>query len=137
VIRADGARATALTVRADLTTVDAGSKMLTDFVRSRRGLHVERFPRSEFKSRQIAGAMNAATVVGELSLRGVRRTIEVRGRASVSDTEARAETSFSIEREDYEISPGAPAEWVLSDELEVFVELVAVPMDEEAACPIP
>ena len=119
-----------VSVAIDTRTVSASTDLLTDLVRSSRVLDVARYPEASFVSRRIrrdGRAPDRYVISGELTLRGVTRTLEVAGTLRRRSGHLVAETDFSVRRQDFGIRPGGLLELLVHDEVRIEMEVVAEP----------
>ncbi len=131
-----------LSLQVDLTSAEGGADWITKLVRSERFLHVESFPKASFSSTRIKAHKTTLELEGDLTLRGVTHRLRIlatgRGipetqttrrtapQTSSPPASVEAEASFGVDRHAFGIEPGAPHEWVLSDEVDVELKLHAV-----------
>jgi len=64
-------------VTVDVASVDSGDAARDDHLRSAELFDVERFPTATFRGRAHRWSANTGTVVGELTLKGVTRPVEL------------------------------------------------------------
>jgi polyisoprenoid-binding protein YceI len=119
-----------LSLLVKMTTAEGAAEWITELIRSERFLHVTAFPTARFESTQIRRLDGELTIEGALTLRGVTRRLRVHATASgdlagAAPVQLQAQTSFAVDRHAFGIEPGAPHEWVLSDEVDVELTLRA------------
>lgn len=88
-----------LTIEA--TSLDTGIAMRDNHLRSADFFDVERFPTIDFQSVRVESAGRRATVLGNLTLRGVTREIEVPIEVQITSAALVASGEFVLNRGEY------------------------------------
>lgn len=117
-------------IRVDLemATVFTDSEKLTGHLQSPDFFGVEVMPQARFVSTAIAQQQgNKYDVTGELTLHGVTKSITFPAHITMSDTQLDAAAEFTINRKDFGIVyPGKPDD-LISDDVQVTLEIHAKP----------
>lgn len=94
---------------------------LTDHLKNADFFEVEKFPRASFKSTKIeadkAKGTDAFTVTGELTLRGVTKSITFPAKITVADKNVTVSAEFSINRKDFGIEYSGKADNLIRDDV--------------------
>lgn len=94
---------------------------LTDHLKTADFFEVEKFPRAGFKSTSIvadkAKGADAYTVTGELTLRGVTKSITFPATIKVADKNVSVNAEFSINRKDFGIVYAGKADNLIRDDV--------------------
>lgn len=85
----------------------------------------EKFPQAEFESTKITKAGDGYLVMGNLTLRGVKKGITFPAKIETTDSSASVKAEFGINRKDFDITyPGMPDD-LIKDEVLIKVDLTA------------
>ena len=117
-----------VSVEIDMKSVWSDAEKLTGHLLSPDFFDVEKFPKSEFVSTEIkAGGAEGAThtVTGNLTLRGVTKSVSFPAKVEISDSEVKATAEFSINRKDFDIVyPGKPDD-LIHDNVTIKLDIKA------------
>jgi polyisoprenoid-binding protein YceI len=129
-----------LTVEIESASITTGHPRQEEFMRSGPWLDAEHFPLITFKGSEIAPREGGYTVVGELTLKGVSRRIEIPFdfHGVVSDPwglRAGFASEFTVDRRDYGITWDRIFDWGLmaGHELTLSLEIELAYPDESLA----
>lgn len=106
----DGARLASGSITVDTTTIASDERRRDDRMRS-EGLQTDQFPTAVFTITEavdlpasaLAGAATDVTLVGDLTLHGVTRSVEIPARAQLADGQIQVAGSLTISLADYDI----------------------------------
>jgi polyisoprenoid-binding protein YceI len=125
----------------DLSTIDTGNEQRDDHMRSADFFEVARFPKMTFRSTSVRAKDDDELVVtGELTLKGVTRTVdlvlEVNGFAKdpYGGTRAGFSASTTLNRKDFGVTIDMPMDGggaVVGDKIQVNIEIEAVLRPEQ------
>lgn len=135
-IEADPENRTVNRVEATINTasIDTRNEKRDKHLRSPDFFDVAQFPEMSFESTRIEGQGDDIMVYGELTIRGVTREVELRGRFNGEivdpwgNTKAGFEASTRINRKDYGLTWNKALEtggFVVGDEVEIGLEIEA------------
>lgn len=106
----DGKLIKTITATIDMNSTFSDNDGLTNHLKNQDFFDVPKFPSSTFKTTEIkAGGEGGAThtIVGDLTLHGVTKSISFPATVAVSDSEVTLKSEFAINRFDFEIvTPG-------------------------------
>ncbi len=139
-IKADPESKTVQSVVATIQTasIDTRNKKRDDHLRSADFFYVDKYPEMTFKSTGISGKGDNISVVGDLTIRGNTRPVELKGSfaGEVTDpwgnTKSGFEASGTIDRKDYGLTWNKVLEtggFVVGDEVEIVLEIEAARAD--------
>jgi len=114
----------------DMASVDTGFKKRDDHLRSPDFFNVKEFPSMTFKSKTVDFKNAGATVVGELTIKGVTKPVKLEVSSincGVHPFNKKDVCGFnattSIKRSDFDIKYGLPA---IGDEMSIQIEVEAI-----------
>ena len=87
----------AVEVTVDVTSISTKNDTRDQHLRSADFFDVEQFPTMTFRSTQVSGTPDEFTLVGELTLHGVTRTVELEGELGGQDKDAFGMTRVGFE----------------------------------------
>lgn len=131
---------TKLSMELDAASVNTNSEQRDGHLRSGDFFDVEKFPKISFTSTQISGTPSDLTIVGDLTIRGVTKSITLTGELSspIKDPWGNQRTSLAvagkIKRSEYGLTWNQALELggvLVSDEVKLEIEAQAV-----AAAPV-
>lgn len=119
------AEESSVSVDIDMTSVFSDTDGLTDHLKTGDFFEVSKFPKASFKSTKIAAATGADsyTVIGDLTLRGVTKSVSFPATIKVSDTDVTVKTDFSINRKDFGIVYAGKADDLIRDDVVIKLDL--------------
>lgn len=116
-------------VQTTSVVADGGNPRLEGHLRSPDFFEVEKHPTAKFVSTKIAAGSDAEgmthTVTGNLTLRGVTKSVTFPAKVEVSASEVRASAEFGIDRKDFGIEYPGKADDLIKDNVLLQVEFVA------------
>lgn len=135
-IEADPAKKTVQNVEAVIQTasIDTRNQKRDDHLRSADFFDAANHPEMSFKSTRITGSGNDITVVGDLTIRGVTRPVELKGsfsgeaRDPWGNTKAGFEATGKVNRQDFGLTWNKALETgglLVGDEVEIGLEIEA------------
>ena len=119
----------------DMASVDSGSTMRDDHMRSSELFDVEHFPDATFRSTRVEWAQDRGTVHGDLTIHGVTRNVplDVVFEGNVRDPWGGDRAIFSargaVNREDFDITWNVALEaggFLVSKEIQIEIEMETV-----------
>lgn len=102
----------------ELASVESDAEKLTGHLKSADFFDVEKFPKSTFKSTSVSAGSEPGTytVVGNLDLHGVTKSISFPAKINVSGDAVDVSSEFKINRKDFGIVyPGMPDDLIHDD----------------------
>lgn len=109
----------------ELASVFTDSEKLAGHLKSPDFFAVELLPMARFVSTSIAPGAEASTVSGDLTLHGVTKSISFPAKITLTPDALDATAQFAINRKDYGIVyPGKPDD-LISDEVQISLEIHA------------
>jgi len=116
-------------VDVDVTSLDTGKAKLNGHLNSADFFDTEKYPKATFQSTNIQEGSTEAgmthTVTGDLTMRGVTKSVTFPMKVQVTDERVTGEAEFAINRMDWNIAfPGAPDN-LIQDKVVLTVKLVA------------
>ena len=110
-----------------MASVFSDADGLTEHLKTGDFFEVSKFPKSSFKSTKIVadtakGADNY-TVTGDLTMRGVTKSITFPAVIKVSDAEVTVNSEFSINRKDFGIIYAGKADDLIRDDVVIRFDL--------------
>ena len=128
-VQVAGGKIQAVHVDLDVTSLDAGKPKLNGHLNSPDFFDTEKYPKATFQSTNIQEGSNEPgmthTVTGDLTMRGVTKSVTFPMKLEVTDDRVTGETEFAINRLDWNIAyPGAPDDLV-QEKVVLTVKLVA------------
>jgi polyisoprenoid-binding protein YceI len=132
-----GGKVQGVHVDVDVTSLDAGKEKLNGHLKSPDFFDAEKYPKATFQSTSIVEGSSEAgkthTVTGDLTMRGVTKSVTFPMKLEVTDDRVTGEAEFAINRMDWNIAyPGAPDN-LIQDKVVLTVKLVAPNPDTTAA----
>lgn len=133
---------TALSMEIDAASISTNNEQRDGHLKSPDFFAVEEFPKLVFKSTKITGTNDDLTIVGDLTIRGVTKSVTLKGEKSqeVKDPWGNQRTSIvaagKISREQFGLVWNMALEFggvMVSDEVKLHIEVEAVAMAEVAA----
>jgi polyisoprenoid-binding protein YceI len=129
VARVAGGKVQAVNVDIDVNSLDTGKGKLNQHLASADFFDAEKYPKATFQSISIQEGSTESgmthTVTGDLTMRGVTKSVTFPMKLEVSDDRVTGETEFAINRMDWNIAwPGAPDN-LIQDKVVLTVKLVA------------
>lgn len=115
-----------ITIEIDASSVFTEKERLTGHLRSDDFFDVENHPTASFVSTSIAaGGSDGAThsITGNLTLRGVSKSITFPATISVTDAQVRASAEFFINRQDFGIAYPGMRDDLIRDEVVIKLEM--------------
>jgi polyisoprenoid-binding protein YceI len=117
----DGARLTAGTLTVDTTTIQSDESRRDDRLRN-QGLQTDQFPTATFTvtkpvevpAAALAGTPSDVTLVGDLTLHGVTKSVEIPAQAQLADGKIQVAGSITFPLSDFDISPPNVGGFILS-----------------------
>ncbi len=111
----------------DMASVFSDADGLTDHLKTGDFFEVSKFPKSSFKSTKIAadtakGADNY-TVTGDMTMRGVTKSITFPATINISDAEVAVNSEFSLNRKDFGIVYAGKADDLIRDDVVIKFDL--------------
>ncbi|MEO1269834.1 MAG: YceI family protein [Myxococcota bacterium] len=124
-----GGKVTGLTYTVDTTSMHTeDSEKLLGHLKSPDFLDVEKFPTSTFTATELKPITEEGythKIVGDLTMRGVKKTISFPAKVTMDDKGVTGETEFKIKRKDFGIVyPGKPDD-LIRDEVLLKIKLMA------------
>ena len=124
-----GGKVQGVHVDVDVTSLDAGKPKLNGHLNSADFFDTEKYPKATFQSSSIQEGSTEAgmthTVTGDLTMRGVTKSVTFPMKVQVTDDRVTGEAEFAINRLDWNIAyPGAPDN-LIQDKVVLTVKLVA------------
>jgi polyisoprenoid-binding protein YceI len=124
-----GGKVQGVHVDIDVTSLDTGKEKLNGHLNSADFFDTEKYPKATFQSTSIQEGSTQAgmthTVTGDLTMRGVTKSVTFPMKLEVTDDRVTGETEFAINRMDWNIAfPGAPDN-LIQDKVVLTVKLVA------------
>lgn len=121
------AEESSVSVDIDMTSVFSDADGLTNHLKTGDFFEVEKFPKASFKSTKIAadtakGADNY-TITGDLTLRGVTKSVSFPATIKISDADAAVNADFSINRKDFGIVYTGKADDLIRDDVVIKLDL--------------
>ncbi len=110
----------------DATSIWSDTDRLTTHLRSADFFEVEKFPKARFVSTAVkAGGKDGAshTIVGNLELHGVKKSIEFPATVSVTAGQVEVRSEFYINRKDFDINYAGKANDLIRDEVVIKLDL--------------
>lgn len=107
-----------VSVTIDTPSIVADDPKLTEHLKTPDFFDVAKFPQATFVSTEIkAGGANGAshTVTGNLTMHGVTKSVTFPATINVTGDVANVDSSFSINRKDFEINYAGPANNLIRD----------------------
>ena len=128
-VQVAGGKIQAVHVDLDVTSLDAGKPKLNGHLNSPDFFDTEKYPKATFQSTNIQEGSNEPgmthTVTGDLTMRGVTKSVTFPMKFEVTDDRVTGESEFAINRQDWNIAyQGAPDDLV-QDKVVLTVKLVA------------
>lgn len=121
------AEESSVSVDIDMMSVFSDADGLTKHLQTGDFFEVEKFPKASFASTKIvADASKGAdnfTVTGDLTMRGVTKSITFPAKISVKPEEVSVETEFVISRKDFGIAYAGKADDLIRDEVVLNLNL--------------
>ena len=110
----------------DMSDFSSDHPKLTEHLHNEDFFHTGMFPTASFKSTSVAAMPadedgNNAKVQGDLTIRGVTKTIEAKAKAAVEGDMMRATSKFKINRQDFKITYKGRADNLVQDNVVVTV----------------
>jgi polyisoprenoid-binding protein YceI len=129
VVQVVGGKVQGVHVDVDVSSLDAGKPKLNGHLNSPDFFDTEKYPKATFQSTSIAEGSTEAgmthTVTGDLTMRGVTKSVTFPMKVQVTDDHVSGEAEFAINRLDWNIAyPGAPDN-LIQDKVVLTVKLVA------------
>lgn len=116
-------------VKTASVVADGGNERLENHLRSPDFFEVEAHPTAKFVSTQITAGSEAEgmthTVTGNLTIRGVTKSVTFPAKVAVTAGEVRASTEFGIDRKDFGIVYPGKADDLIKDNVLLQVDFVA------------
>jgi polyisoprenoid-binding protein YceI len=117
----DGANLTAGTLEVDTTTIQSDEDRRDNRLRS-EGLQTDQFPTATFVVTQpaevpaaaLSGAPTDITLVGDLTLHGVTKSVEIPAQAQLTDGQIQVAGSLTFPLADFDISPPNVGGFIIS-----------------------
>ena len=113
----------------DVTSLDAGKPKLNGHLNSPDFFDTEKYPKATFQSKSIQeGATEAGmthTVTGDLTMRGVTKSVTFPMKVQVTEERVTGETEFAINRLDWNIAYAGAPDNLIQDKVVLTVKLVA------------
>ncbi len=111
----------------DMASVFSDADGLTEHLKTGDFFEVSKFPKSSFKSSKIAadtakGADNY-TVTGDMTMRGVTKSITFPATIKISDAEVAVNSEFSINRKDFGIIYAGKTDDLIRDDVVIRFDL--------------
>jgi polyisoprenoid-binding protein YceI len=121
------AEESSVSVDIDVASVYTDADGLTDHLKTGDFFEVSKFPKASFKSTKIETAKDADsyTVTGDLTLRGVTKSVSFPATIKVSDADVTVKTDFSINRKDFGIVYAGKADDLIRDDVVIKLDLKA------------
>jgi len=119
----------------DMGSIDTGNEMRDGHLKTNDFFKIDEFPTATFVSTSIEGAADDFTVTGDLTLRGVTKSVTLKGEFGGINTDAQgnvhagAEVRGKVRRGDFGIEWNAPLEkggLLLGDEVTLGLDLQVV-----------
>lgn len=102
---------------------------LTKHLKTGDFFEVEKFPKASFASTKIvadaAKGANSYTIMGDLELRGVRKSVTFPATITVTPSEVAVNSEFSINRKDFGILYAGKADDLIRDDVAIKLDLKA------------
>jgi polyisoprenoid-binding protein YceI len=111
----------------DATSLWADDERLTGHLKSPDFFDVEIYPTATFKSTEITAAETGYTMVGNLTLHGITKSISFPAEITVEDGRVTAAAEFAIKRFEYEMVYPGKVDDLIRDDVVIKLEVVAVP----------
>jgi polyisoprenoid-binding protein YceI len=135
IVLAENPLDSSVTVDVDLGSIDTGEKQRDDHIRSADFFEIEKHPTMSFRSTGVRAAGDDVVVTGDLTLRGVTRSVdlEVEVNGFTKDPYGGTRCGFSatteLNRKDFGITIDLPMDGggaVIGDKVKVLIEIEAV-----------
>ncbi|BDE05561.1 polyisoprenoid-binding protein [Vulcanimicrobium alpinum] len=126
---------TDVTAEIDATTIDTREEQRDGHLKSADFLHVDQHPTITFKSTNIAGSGSSFTIVGDLTIRGVTKSVELdaqfdgRGKDPWGGSRIAFSAETKINRKDFGLNWNQALETggvMVSDEVRIELNVQAV-----------
>ncbi len=121
----DNGRVVAVNVEIDMTSTYSDSEKLTGPLKSPDFFNVAKHPKASFSSTKIEGDAGKATITGDLTLNGVKKSISFPATVKVSPTMVNVDTEFSINRKDFGIVYAGRADDLIRDGVVIKLDIDA------------
>jgi polyisoprenoid-binding protein YceI len=125
----DGALA-GISFEADMTTVQSDHPKLTQHLKGEDFFWVEKHPKATFQSTKITegGEGDAThTVTGNLTVRGMTKSVTFPATIETADDMVKAKTEFVIDRQDFGVTYPGKADDAIQDNVVLTVDFTAKP----------
>jgi len=138
----DNGLPTKLSMEIDATTVDTNSEQRDGHLKSGDFFDTEKFPKITFASTKISGSKDDLTIVGDLTIRGVTKSVTLKGELAetLKDPWGMPRTSLNvsgkIKRSEFGLTWNQALELggvLVSDEVKLSIEAQAVAAEAVAA----
>lgn len=116
-----------VSLRIDTTSVWTDNEKLTGHLQSADFFDVAQFPEATFDSTEIRAEGEGYTIVGNLMLHGVTKSISFPATIEVADGTVSASAEFSIKRFDFNIEYKGAADNLIRDDVLIKLDIVAGP----------
>ncbi len=113
------------TIQIDMTSTWSDNDKLTEHLINEDFFAVEEFPTSTFGITAVEPADTGFTVTGNLTLRGVTKSISFPAEINVSDEEVTLKAEFSIKRFDFNIKYPGRADDLIRDDVVIRLDVRA------------
>jgi polyisoprenoid-binding protein YceI len=113
------------TIQIDMTSTWSDSDKLTGHLLNEDFFAVEEFPTSTFTITAVEPADSGSTVTGNLTLRGVTKSISFPAEIQVSDEQVTLKAEFYIKRFDFDIKYPGRADDLIRDEVVIRLDVTA------------
>ncbi len=124
--KAEGSR---VVVEIDMDSVFTDAEGLTKHLQTDDFFFIEKYPKSSFASTKIAAdaskGADTYTVTGDLTMRGVKKSITFPATIKVSAGEVTVQAEFSINRKDFGIAYAGKADDLIRDDVVLRLDLKA------------
>lgn len=124
----EGEKATSLEFTVKMESVESDADKLTSHLKTDDFFAVDKHPESTFKSTKISekAGENGATheIEGELTMRGVTKSITFPAKVEITDDQAKGSAEFVINRKDFEIKYEGMKDDLIKDDVSLGLDLV-------------
>lgn len=115
-----------LAFEVETASVESDAEKLTGHLKSADFFDVEKHPKASFKSTRIEAAKdgdNTHRITGDLTLRGVTKSITFPAKVEVTGQSAKGSTEFTINRKDFGIQYAGMQDDLIKDEVLLKLDL--------------
>lgn len=114
-------------IQIDMTSTWSDSDRLTGHLKNEDFFAVEEFPTSSFVITAIEPGESGSTVIGNLTLHGVTKSISFPADIEVADDKMTLKAEFFIKRFDFDIEYSGKADDLIRDEVVIRLDITASP----------